>query len=739
MSRTARAAAVLDAAQRWKQECLVGGRSLFGEERLWTSEHFGGLQTYFVDQPDESQNRSFLEKLRNQLAPAPPEAKRLWAEMTWKYYLIVNSVKGVTKLDRIRTVWEWSETALPEDHWALGAGVLDKGIVHPGTAYFAHQWREYRFVVGMMLDWCGRSADERESLLNDPWRFAEFLDEQGDPRRQIRHALLYLLFPDEFEPIMTSQHKQEIVRAYAGGSDGLSDSGEVDLIGLDKALLEVRRRLTEERPGEEVGFYDEGLRSVWQPGVRESGADSSHDVADDEWYAGRFGAVDAWVIAPGEGARLWAEFLEAGVAAIGWDYLGDLAEYESRDAIHAALIANGAGENPTMQALAVWEFVHEMAVGDIVVAKRGRSAILGWGTVTGDYAHDPERAEYQNTRSVDWRPCDAAIELRSPITTKALTRFTPNSDWLRYVFESMERTGSSGPEDEGAGQEPYDLAEASSDLFLDEVQLGRMVAAIALRKNLIIQGPPGVGKTFIARRIAWCLMGCKDLSATEMVQFHQSYAYEDFVQGWRPTETGGFTLRSGVFLEFCKRAEADGDKPYVFIIDEINRGNLSRIFGELLMLLEADKRGRDFAIPLTYSPTGERFAIPPNVHVLGLMNTADRSLAIVDYALRRRFAFVSLGPAFSTRQFREHLLEADMETVLVDRIVRNMSELNKRIRDDKDLGPGFEIGHSYFVPEESADEEWYLNTVETQVAPLLREYWFDKPERVDELVGKLRR
>ena len=131
MSRTARAAAVLDAAERWKQGCLVDGLSLFGEERLWTSKHFGELQTYFVEQPDESQNRSFLEKLRDQLAPAPPEAKRLWAEMTWVCYLIVNSVRGVTKLDRIRTVWEWSETVLPEDHWALGSDVSTRASSTP--------------------------------------------------------------------------------------------------------------------------------------------------------------------------------------------------------------------------------------------------------------------------------------------------------------------------------------------------------------------------------------------------------------------------------------------------------------------------------------------------------------------------------------------------------------------------------------------------------------------------------
>ncbi len=738
MSRDPRAAAVLDAAERWKQRCLVHGGSLFGEERLWTSQHFGELQSYFVDQPDESK-RSVLEKLKDQLAHAPPEAKRLCAEMMWVYYLIVKSVRGVTKLDRIRTVWEWSDVALPEDHWALG-DVLDRGIVHPGRGYFGHQWREYRFVIRVMLNWCRRSREERESLLRDPWGFAEHLDGQGETGRPIRHVLLYLLFPDEFEPIMAPQHKRQIVRAYGDGFDELPDSSEENLILLDKALLEVRQGLAAERPDEEVDFYDVRMRQVWQHGAQEGGADTGGgDVDDDAWYAERFGTVDAWVIAPGEGARLWAEFLEAGVAAIGWDYLGDLAEYESREAIHATLIANGAGENPTMQSLAAWEFYREVAVGDIVLAKRGRSAILGWGTVTGDYVYDSERAEYRNTRSVEWHPYDAAFELRSQITTKTLTRFTRYKDWLRYVFVSMDvRQACGGPEDESAHHESYDLAKAVSDLFLEEAQLGRMVDAIALRKNLILQGPPGVGKTFIARRIAWCLMGCKDSSAIEMVQFHQSYAYEDFVQGWRPTETGGFTLRSGVFLEFCKRAEAEPDKPYVFIIDEINRGNLSRIFGEMLMLLEADKRGPDFAIPLTYSPAGERFAIPANVHVLGLMNTADRSLAIVDYALRRRFAFESLRPAYGTRQFREYLLEADVETGLVDRIVRNLSELNERIREDKDLGLGFEIGHSYFVPEEAADEEWYLNVVETQIAPLLREYWFDKPEQVVELVEKLR-
>ena len=732
MARLKIAAVILDAAEKWKQQCLIEGGSLFGEERLWTREHFGELQKYFVDRPDEG-NDSFEEKLRGQLEPAPPEAKRLWAEMTWVYYLVVSSVTRVKKLDRIRSVWEWSGTALSEAHWALG-DVLNGGMVRPGSGYSIHQWREFRFIITAMLDWCSRSVTERESLLQDPWGFAEWLDGQEDGlQRQSRHALLFLLFPDEFEDVMTPANKKKIVRAFREETAETPDVDRMDPIDLDKALLGVRRRLEDEHPGQEIYFYEPWLRKVWQGGSPPPNGGGRGDGAGDEaWYRKRFGTADVWAIAPGQGARLWGESLELGIAAIGWDDLGDLSEYESRDAIHSALIENGAGQNPYNQSLAAWEFVSEMKIGDVVLAKRGRSAILGWGTVTGEYAHEPERAEYQNLRTVEWHPCRAQITLRTPITTKTLTRFTPYKKWLRNVFKSINEDGKLPP-----GPRPYDIAAALTDLFLEEAQFRRILDSIALRKNLILQGPPGVGKTFIARRIAWCLMGHNDSRSIEMVQFHQSYAYEDFVQGWRPTETGGFTLRNGVFFEFCKRAEKQPKTPFVFIIDEINRGNLSRKFGELLMLIEADKRGPEHAITLTYSASGERFSVPDNVHLLGLMNTADRSLAIVDYALRRRFAFETLKPAYGTRKFREYLLEADVDPGLVDRIDRNLSVLNERIRVDKDLGRGFEVGHSYFVPEESADEQWYLGIVESQIAPLLREYWFDRPEQVDRLVEKL--
>ena len=236
----------------------------------------------------------------------------------------------------------------------------------------------------------------------------------------------------------------------------------------------------------------------------------------------------------------------------------------------------------------------------------------------------------------------------------------------------------------------------------------------------------------MARRIAWYLVGVKDSRSIEMVQFHQSYAYEDFVQGYRPTEDGGFTLRDGVFYEFCKRARRDKDTPYVFIIDEINRGNMSRIFGELLMLIEADKRTEEYAASLTYGGGGEKFFVPPNVYILGMMNTADRSLAVVDYALRRRFAFEELTPAFNTQKFRQHLLKNQVDGKIVGLIQTRMIALNDKIREDSELGSGFEIGHSYFVPNGPVEiaDAWYDEIVETQITPLLREYWFDDQEKV---------
>jgi hypothetical protein len=289
---------------------------------------------------------------------------------------------------------------------------------------------------------------------------------------------------------------------------------------------------------------------------------------------------------------------------------------------------------------------------------------------------------------------------------------------------------------------PYTMDDALADLFLEGPELDELLTLWRTKKNIILQGAPGVGKTFTARRLAYLLMGHRDQARTQMIQFHQAYTYEDFIQGYRPSEHGGFVRRDGPFYSFAKLAEADSDRPYVFIIDEINRGNLSKVLGELMMLIEPDKRGAEYALPLTYGrPEENPFSVPENLYLLGLMNTADRSLAMVDYALRRRFAFHTLEPRFKSAKFRAHLISRRVDPDLVDLIIDRMTELNNEIGSDTvRLGPGYQIGHSFFVTLDKAeilDQGWYRRVVQTEIYPLLREYWFDNQEKADRWKGRL--
>lgn len=271
--------------------------------------------------------------------------------------------------------------------------------------------------------------------------------------------------------------------------------------------------------------------------------------------------------------------------------------------------------------------------------------------------------------------------------------------------------------------ETYTIEDFLSEVYITKEQYLALRDLLKKKLNVILQGAPGVGKTFIAKRLAYAIMEQKDETRIEFIQFHQNYSYEDFIMGYKPMGEG-FELVNGIFYKFCMKAANNPEKPYFFIIDEINRGNMSKIFGELLMLIEKDYR--DKKATLAYN--GISFSVPKNIYLIGMMNTADRSLAMIDYALRRRFSFYEMSPGFESEGFVKYQKSLDNE--IFDDLVSKVIELNQEITKDKSLGKGFNIGHSFFCGAKSCSEEWMRQVVEFDIIPMVNEYWFDDETKV---------
>jgi len=393
----------------------------------------------------------------------------------------------------------------------------------------------------------------------------------------------------------------------------------------------------------------------------------------------------------------------------------------------------------------IYKYFEEAQVGDITIGydTTPTKAIVAICRVSK--AHDGSTIEFEKIVKVI-NPIDLELLRKIKGLNEMEALKAPIGSFFRVTTAEyeiiMELIKNNNSKKEEVPIITYTKQDLLNEVFISAGKYEQIMFDLVNKKNIILQGPPGVGKTFIAKRLAYAKMGTRDNSRIQMVQFHQSYSYEDFIQGFRPTEDGKFKLKNGIFYNFCKKAQSDPENDFYFVIDEINRGNLSKIFGELMMLIECDKRGNEFGIPLTYAETEEdKFFIPENLYIIGTMNTADRSLAMVDYALRRRFRFIDIEPAFSNESFKKFMKSKNIDDKIINRIVTTMINLNENIKSDtKNLGKGYRIGHSYFcnIPKQLEDQEmWYRNIILSEIKPLLYEYWFDDEETAETETNKL--
>lgn len=360
-------------------------------------------------------------------------------------------------------------------------------------------------------------------------------------------------------------------------------------------------------------------------------------------------------------------------------------------------------------------------VGDVVIGYESNPVrqIVAIGCVSAE--QDGEKLFFEKVETLS-SPIDYAVLKECPELENMEYFRNPQGSLFKLTRSEYEfildMIREENPIVTASSSDAYTKDDFLNEVYMTEERYETLVNVLRNKKNIILQGAPGVGKTFAARRLAWSMMGEKDDSRIEFVQFHQNYSYEDFMMGYKPVEDG-FELKYGIFYRFCQKAANQPDKEFFFIIDEINRGNMSKIFGELLMLIEKDYRGTK----MTLAYNGLPFSVPKNLYIIGMMNTADRSLAMIDYALRRRFSFFEIEPGFDSQGFISYQNGLNSETL--DELISKVKELNRKIAADKSLGRGFCIGHSYFCGRDVCTDEWLHSVVDYDILPMLSEYWFD--------------
>jgi 5-methylcytosine-specific restriction protein B len=754
-------------AQRWRDRCLLDELSLFTDERVSTSDNADILVRDFVEQPDLGKD-NFLTKLRGQLSATPPPAVRLAAELLYVHLLIARST----------TIGGTKKAALVQDVLSLAGGdhdmptecaaALNSGLLSPGRGYNSYRWRQYGYLIRMVAAVTRLPESDRQRAVTDPRTLVALLDDLEEDGGAIqRFSLEHLLFPDVFAPVVSREHRQQILSTWP------------DLAGPDTEpasfrLASVANNLAPNGswgPAEVTNFYRAPYRWDWL------GAESRWDALvqwgerfrrsvdlDREERGYKLEAAAALKHAKDSGSPEALRVVR-GLNLVDWrvtdTFLRWLADAEDSEAVLAQLWEDSgpasvdlflaglpetavAGSGSRLSLASVL-----LAAVDIVRFPPWRArAVEAAYRLTGYTKPEPSATDgerYEVFLVFLDQVMDAfsrhgnllADRLEAQSVIWALMTYEPPAPWTDAEAEAFRRwrQGSGAlpiasdtvPGDEASAPAAVSasserpLSELAGKLYWDESFLDTVVQLLVEKKQVVFQGSPGTGKTFVARELAAWLTGSED--RVKLVQFHPTYSYEDFVEGFRPQHDGnGFQLVTGPLLRIAEQAREDPDHQYVLIIDELNRANVARVFGELYFLLEYRKE----KVHLLYRD--KPVDLPPNLLLIATMNTADRSIALLDSALRRRFYFVEFDPQAEpvSTVLRRHLHERQPEFEWVADLV---AKANERIAD-----PDAATGPSHFIRNDSPiDDAWLELVWEHAVLPTLRDHFHGRPDKLTDL------
>lgn len=670
---------IYESAKTWGQHCLVEDGSILSRGmKLWTPEILDELDTRFVQNLDEGEG-DFFGKLEAQLSGGTPECYRLMAEVLWILMLFQSNIGASKKRLNISQVWEWSEVPIPELNPYFSDEVLS-GLGSAGTAYNTQRWRELSFLITTVRAFKQQDQLSRENMLTDGWKFAKWLSSiDGSRNRQLRQILPHLLFPEIFERISSEKDKRLILASQLGLAQ--RDIRKWDLNKIDGELLELRTKLEKEL-SRDIDFYEDEFLGVWRDSIR-------------SWLLCWYPETHSWSTLRGDRAKTCLGEL----VTLPWP----CASLLPREGDRIFLIR--AGAEP---------------MGIVAFGRVGRAPYDASHSGSDWNEHTQGSSSVIDVDFVSIR--DVAFDPILPLET--IQRELPDQTWTSEL---------SGIEIKSkAARRLYRLWQDLPSVLLDNNgQTDSRSTAVEKAEplNLILYGPPGTGKTYRLMQTHMPRYRDKDGDRFEFITFHQSYAYEDFVEGIRPVTVDGsitYEVRSGVLRRIAERARQDPGRRYALFIDEINRGNVAKIFGELITLIEADKRvrfsddGEKKGLEVTLPYSGELFGVPANLDVIATMNTADRSISLLDTALRRRFQFEELSP--NSRFIDSHgsgfILDDDGVRINLRELLESINaRLTHLLHRDQT------IGHAYFTKVKTFAE--LRAVMAREIIPLLQEYFYD--------------